>query len=67
MVLNMEISPSVRLLPSNLVILKNAIQGYDKLKTETENMVFGINNELNYDYKKGSYHPFITTFRQTGS
>ena len=48
--MNRPISPSLWLLTSNLIILKNSIQGYNsKLKTATENMVFGVNNGLNYD------------------
>ena len=45
----MAISSSLWLLPSNMII-KNPIQEYNnKLKTATENMVFGVNNGLNYD------------------
>ena len=48
-ILNTAISPSLWLIPSSLVILKNPIEGYNnKLKVSNENMVFGINNTLNY-------------------
>ena len=48
-VLNVAISPSLWLIPSSLIILKNPIEGYNnKLKVFDENMVFGINENLNY-------------------
>ena len=48
-VLNPAISPSVWLIPSSLIILKNSIEGYNnKLKISDENMKFGINENLNY-------------------
>ena len=48
-VLNTAISPTLWLIPSSMVILKNPIEGYNnKLKVSNENMVFGINEKLNY-------------------
>ena len=48
-ILNTAISPSLWLIPSSLIILKNTIEGYNnKLKVSNENMVFGINKKLNY-------------------
>ena len=48
-ILNTAISPTLWLIPSSLIILKNPIQGYNnKLKVSTEDMVFGINKDLNY-------------------
>ena len=36
-----------------MIILKNPIEGYNnKLKVSTEDMVFGINKDLNYQGKK---------------
>ena len=52
-ILNTAISPILWLIPSSLIILKNPIEGYNnKLKVSTENMFFGINNNLNYSGKK---------------
>lgn len=48
-ILNVAISPSLWLIPSSLIILKNPIEGYNnKLKVSNENMKFGINKNLNY-------------------
>ena len=48
-VLNTAISPTLWLIPSSLIILKNPIEGYNnKLKVSDKNMVFGINKNLNY-------------------
>ena len=48
-VLNTAISPTLWLIPSSLIILKEPIDGYNnKLKVSDENMVFGINENLNY-------------------
>ena len=49
MILNVAISPSLWLIPSSLIILKNIIEGYNnKLKVLSDEMVFGINKTLNY-------------------
>ena len=46
--LNIAISPSLWLLPSNLILLNKPIQGYNnKLKVSNENMKFGLNNDIN--------------------
>ena len=51
-ILNTAISPTLSLIPSSLIILKNPVEGYNnKLKVSTEDMKFGINKGLNY-YKK---------------
>ena len=48
-ILNIAISPTLWLIPSSLIILKNPVEGYNnKLKVSSEDMVFGINNNLNY-------------------
>ena len=48
-VLNTAISPTLLLIPSSLIILKNPIEGYNnKFKVSTKDMVFGINDGLNY-------------------
>ena len=48
-VLNTAISPTLWLIPSSLIILKDPIDGYhNKLKVSNQNMVFGINENLNY-------------------
>ena len=56
-VLNLAISPSLWLIPSNLIILKNPINGYNnKLRVTTTNMKFGINENLNYfEHQKLSF------------
>ena len=47
-VLNLAISPSLWLLPSSLIILKNPIHGYNnRLKVATRDMKFDANN-INY-------------------
>ena len=54
-ILNTAISPTLWLIPSSLIILKNPIQGYNnKLKVSTKDMVFGINDELNYQGEEKS-------------
>ena len=48
-ILNTVVSPSLRLLPSSLIILKNPIIGYNnRLKVASEGMKFGINQSVNY-------------------
>ena len=48
-ILNTAISPTLWLIPSSLIILKNPIEGYNnKLKVSTEDMKFGINKKLNF-------------------
>ena len=48
-VLNMAISPTLWLIPSNLIILEKPIVGYNnKLKVSDESMNFGVNKNINY-------------------
>ena len=48
-VLNMAISPSLWLIRSNLIILKNPVKGCNnKLQVATTNMKFGVNEKINY-------------------
>ena len=52
-ILNTAISPTLWLIPSSLIILKNPIEGYNnKLKVSTADMFFGVNNRLNYQGKE---------------
>ena len=52
-VLNTAISPTLWLIPSSMIILKNPIEGYNnKLKVSTQDMFFGINSNLNYQDKE---------------
>ena len=41
-VLNTAISPTLWSIPSSLIILKNPIDGYNKLKVSSENMVLEL-------------------------
>lgn len=46
----MAVSPSLWLLPSNLIILKYSIVAYNNnLKIATNDMNFGLNSNLDYD------------------
>ena len=48
-VLNLAISPSLWLLPSNFVILEKPIDGYNnKLRAADDSMKFGLNKTVNY-------------------
>ena len=48
-VLNMAISPGMILVPSNLIIQKEKISGYNNVLTlATDKMKFGMNAEVNY-------------------
>ena len=48
-VLNTAISSTLWLIPSSMIILKNPIEGYNnRLKVSSEDMTFGINENLNY-------------------
>ena len=48
-VLNMVISPGIILIPSNLIILKEMVTGYNNvLKLATRGMKFGKNEDVNY-------------------
>ena len=55
-VLNMAISPGMILVPSNLIIQKEKIPGYNNVLTlATDNMKFGKNTDVNYKV------PIVTT------
>ena len=48
-VLNMAISPGLILIPSNMIILKERVAGYNNVLTlATKDMKFGVNREVNY-------------------
>ena len=48
-VLNMAITPGIILIPSNMIILKNKVEGYNNVLTlATKSMKFGVNSKLNY-------------------
>ena len=58
-VLNMAISPSMILVPSNLIIQKEKIPGYNNVLTlATDKMKFGKNTDVNYTA------PIVTTTTQ---
>ena len=48
MVLNMAISPGLILVPSNMIILKERVAGYNNVLTlATSDMKFGVNKDIN--------------------
>ena len=48
-VLNMAITPGLILVPSNMIILKNKVEGYNNVLTIATNaMKFGVNTKVNY-------------------
>ena len=48
-VLNMAITPGIILIPSNMIILKEKVAGYNNVLTlATKDMKFGINENVNY-------------------
>ena len=50
-VLNMAITPGIILIPSNMIILKDKVEGYNNvltLATNTCTMKFGVNTNVNY-------------------
>ena len=48
-VLNMVITPGIILIPSNMIILKNKVEGYNNVLTLATNvMKFGVNTNVNY-------------------
>lgn len=52
-VLNLAVSPSLWLIQSNIIILKNPIEGYNnRLKIASTTMHFDINITLNYEKPK---------------
>ena len=48
-VLNMAITPGIILIPSDMIILKEKVAGYNNVLTlATKNMKFGVNKDINY-------------------
>ena len=48
-VLNMAITPGIILIPSNMIILENKVEGYNNVLTLATNaMKFGVNTNVNY-------------------
>ena len=48
-VLNMAIMPGIILIPPNMIILKNKVEGYNNILTLATNaMKFGVNTNVNY-------------------
>ena len=56
-ILDTAISPSLWLLPSNMMIQKTVIPGYNNmLKVATKNIKFGLNKNINYCGSERSEH-----------
>ena len=68
-VLNMAITPGIILIPSNMIILKNKVEGYNNvLMLATNAMKFGVNSKVNYvapTTKKPPIPPTTTTTTTT--
>ena len=68
-VLNMAITPGIILIPSNMVILNNKVEGYnDVLTLATNAMKFSVNSKVNYvapTTKKPPIPPTTTTTTTT--
>ena len=48
-VLNMAITPGIILIPSDMIILKERVAGYNNVLTlATKDMKFGVNKDINY-------------------
>ena len=48
-VLNMAITPGIILIPSNMIIIKEKVAGYNNVLTlATKEMKFGVNENVNY-------------------
>ena len=59
-VLNMAITPGIILVPSNMIILKNKVEGYNNVLTIATNaMKFGVNTKVNYVAPKVTKKPPI--------
>ena len=57
-VLNMAITPGIILIPSNMIILKNKVEGYNNVLTIATNaMKFGVNTKVNYVAPKVTEKP----------
>ena len=60
-VLNKAITPGIILIPSNMIILKNKVEGYNNVLTIATNaMKFGVNTKVNYVAPKVEKTPTIT-------
>ena len=60
-VLNMAITPGIILISSNMIILKNKVEGYNNVLTIATNaMKFGVNTKVNYVAPKVTKKPPIT-------
>ena len=47
--LNMAITPGIILIPSDMIILKGRVAGYNNVVTlATKDMKFGVNKDINY-------------------
>ena len=61
-VLNMAITPGIILIPSNMIILKNKVEGYNNVLTIATNaMKFGMNTKVNYVAPKTKKPPATPT------
>ena len=59
-VLNMAIMPGIILVPYNMIILKNKVEGYNNVLTIATNaMKFGVNTKVNYVAPKVTKKPPI--------
>ena len=57
-VLNMAITPGIILIPSNMIISKNKVEGYNNVLTIATNaMKFGVNTKVNYVAPKVTKKP----------
>ena len=65
-VLNMAITPGIILIPSNMIILKNKVEGYNNVLTIATNaMKFGVNTKVNYVAPKLTEKPPTTKVKPT--
>ena len=56
----MAITPGIILIPSNMIILKNKVEGYNNVLTIATNaMKFGVNTKVNYVAPKVTKKPPI--------
>ena len=61
-VLNMAISPGIILIPSNMIILKERVAGYNNVLTlATKDMKFGVNENVNKAPAAEPVSPTTTT------
>ena len=65
-VLNMAITPGIILIPSNMIILKNKVEGYNNvLRLATNAMKFGVNSKVNYVARTTKKPPIPPTEKPT--